>query len=291
MKDYDYSFLNNLSLPQGLLSVQASIRRLDCLLTQRLAHSPRQRKNVEENGLAAAVSGASQLNGSSFPEYGHALREISTHFSTMDFTSKDFLCINQWIVPHGAYTGIENSQAVDLAVSAYSSAKTDVDPLLLIPCVLLDMICTAPFQSASSGTALLLARLLLCRCGFPACWFMPIEQNMCRYYFFYQRAQKESSLYWAENHNDYLPYMQIFLSLLYLSYQRTLAAIPTQRLTKRARIEELVLSRETPISKADICAALPEVSPTTVEAVLGLMVKAGSIRRVGGGRGTKYLRA
>ena len=56
-------------------------------------------------------------------------------------------------------------------------------------------------------------------------------------------------------------------------------------------IRELVLHSPGPISKAEICAALPQVSITTVEAVLGNMVKSGSVRRVGGGRGSRYLRA
>ena len=45
-----------------------------------------------------------------------------------------------------------------------------------------------------------------------------------------------------------------------------------------------------PISKADICHALPDVSPTTIEAVLGSLVKGGNIRKVGTGRCVKYIR-
>ena len=46
----------------------------------------------------------------------------------------------------------------------------------------------------------------------------------------------------------------------------------------------------TPISKVDIGKILPDVSATTVEAVLGQMVRTGSIRKVGSGRETKYVR-
>ena len=44
----------------------------------------------------------------------------------------------------------------------------------------------------------------------------------------------------------------------------------------------------TPISKSDICKILPDVSATTVEAVLGKMVKAGMLDKIGTGRGTHY---
>lgn len=46
-----------------------------------------------------------------------------------------------------------------------------------------------------------------------------------------------------------------------------------------------------PISKAEICKVLPDISVTTVEAVLGSMVKKGLIRRIGAGRASKYIRA
>lgn len=43
-------------------------------------------------------------------------------------------------------------------------------------------------------------------------------------------------------------------------------------------------------SKSDICKILPDVSPTTVEAVLGSMTRDGSIMRIGSGRSTRYIK-
>lgn len=59
----------------------------------------------------------------------------------------------------------------------------------------------------------------------------------------------------------------------------------------KKRIETIVLNSFMQMSKSDICAALPDVSPTTVESVLGAMVRGGFIRWLGGGRGTKYIKA
>ena len=61
------------------------------------------------------------------------------------------------------------------------------------------------------------------------------------------------------------------------------------RASKRTRIEATVLNSLTPPSKYDICSILPDVSPTTVEAVLGGMVREGRIVKLGTGRATKYL--
>ena len=42
------------------------------------------------------------------------------------------------------------------------------------------------------------------------------------------------------------------------------------------------------VSKAEICRILPDVGSTTVEAVLGKMVKSGKVRKTGTGRNIKY---
>ena len=68
------------------------------------------------------------------------------------------------------------------------------------------------------------------------------------------------------------------------------AVVNSNKITKTSRIENTVLNSLLPISKADICKLLPDVSPTTVEAVLGKMVKRGIITIIGNGRGIKYLR-
>ena len=68
-----------------------------------------------------------------------------------------------------------------------------------------------------------------------------------------------------------------------------MAVVNSGRATKAARIEGIVMNSLTPISKADICRALPDVSPTTVEAVLGALVKGGKVRKVGAGRAVKYI--
>ena len=77
----------------------------------------------------------------------------------------------------------------------------------------------------------------------------------------------------------------------YKELDKRFAVVHGKRITKKARVEATVLNSLTPISKADICQILPDVSPTTVEAVLGAMVKSGSVKRLGQGRNTRYIKA
>ena len=85
-----------------------------------------------------------------------------------------------------------------------------------------------------------------------------------------------------------------FLTTLYVCYSeldKRFASVNAAKATKKSRIESTVLNAFTPLSKADICGSLPDVSPTTVEAVLGEMVRGGRVRRLGAGRASKYIRA
>lgn len=77
--------------------------------------------------------------------------------------------------------------------------------------------------------------------------------------------------------------------MCYQELNKRFAVINSNRITKKARIEATVLNSLTPISKAEICNILPDISPTTVEAVLGNMVKNGIIERLGNGRSSRYI--
>lgn len=92
----------------------------------------------------------------------------------------------------------------------------------------------------------------------------------------------------------YFPFIENFLSTLYMCYKeldKRFAVVHGKKITKKARIEATVLNSLTPLSKAEICHILPDVSPTTVEAVLGAMVKDGSIKRIGSARASRYIKA
>lgn len=81
--------------------------------------------------------------------------------------------------------------------------------------------------------------------------------------------------------------------MLYICYKeldKHFAVVHGKKITKKARVEAAVLNSLTPLSKAEICKILPDVSPTTVEAVLGAMVKSGTIKRIGSSRAARYIK-
>ena len=96
------------------------------------------------------------------------------------------------------------------------------------------------------------------------------------------------------NENSYFPFIENFLSTLYMCYKeldKRFAVVHGKKITKKARIEATVLNRLTSLSKAEICKILPDVSPTTVESVFGTMVKSRSVKRIGSSRSSCYIKA
>ena len=174
-----------------------------------------------------------------------------------------------------------------------ATANPNIHPLLLIPCVILDFLCIHPFRDGNGRMSRLLSLLLLYRSGFDVGKYISFEEQISKDKANYYRSLKESSENWHESSNSYFPFMENFLGILYKCYQeleKRFAVVNSKKITKSARIEATVLNSLLPISKAEICRLLPDISPTTVEAVLGKMVKGGLITTIGAGRGTKYVR-
>ena len=189
----------------------------------------------------------------------------------------------------------ETKEAMEQLELAYLEARDDanINQLLLIPCVVLDFLCIHPFSDGNGRMSRLLSLLLLYKNGFDAGKYISFEQQIDRYKGFYYEALRQSSIGWEANANDYTPFIENFLSTVYMCYKELdmrFAVFDNGRVTKKERVEAAVFGSLTPISKAEICALLPDVSPTTVEAALGAMVKNGRIRRVGASRAARYIK-
>ena len=188
----------------------------------------------------------------------------------------------------------DTPEAMEQLALAYRVARDDagINKLLLIPCVILDFLCIHPFADGNGRMSRLLTLLLLYKNGFDAGKYISFEKQINDHKLEYYQALKESSVDWQTPVPRYFPFMINFLMTLHACYaelDKRFAMVHSTRASKRTRIEETVLNSLTPLSKGDICAILPDVSPTTVEAVLGGMVREGRIVKLGTGRATKYL--
>ncbi len=257
--------------------------------------------------------------------YRDALDEIHTHYSQISLSEEFILHIHETLFDIAGYEyggqyktednlimeldaegrrkvrfrpvpAKDTRDAMEQMILAYIEARDNrrVNQLLLIPCVILDFLCIHPFSDGNGRVSRLLSLLLLYRNGYDVGKYVSFEEQINRSRDYYYTALKESSEGWHENQNSYFPFMKNFLSVLFKCYKeldKRFSFVNGKRISKSMRIEQTVLNSVLPVSKSEICSILPDVSPTTVEAVLGKMVKEGTVRKTGQARSTKYVNA
>ena len=276
------------------------------------------------NAIVNQNSAPLNHNEAEIAGYRDALNAIHMGYEYMDFRQSDILRLHEMLMSIAGYEyggqykaddnvilevdtnrrqrvrfrpvpASETPEAMEQLELAYLAAgsNANINQLLLIPCVILDFLCIHPFRDGNGRMSRLLSLLLLYKNGYDAGKYVSFEEQISNYKAYYYEALRQSSEGWEKNENSYFPFIENFLSTLYMCYKeldRRFAVVHGKKITKKARVEATVLNSLTPISTMEICRILPDVSPTTVEAVLGAMIKSGSIRKIGQGRGCKYIR-
>ncbi len=178
----------------------------------------------------------------------------------------------------------ETASAMEQLILAYHAAysESEINPLLLIPCVILDFLCIHPFRDGNGRMSRLLSLLLLYKSGFSAGKYVSIEEQINTYKNYYYTSLQKSSERWHENDNSYFPFIENFLFNLKMSYfelDSRFANFKDKKITKKQRIEDFITGSLLPVSKRDICDKLPDISVTTVEVELGRLLKSGEIEK------------
>ena len=323
MHRFDYSFLENGMIPAGLLNITADIYSLRVMAADRKGQFEQVFTELEAIAKVQSVKSSNEMEGivttdervreivnqNSAPlnhseqeiaGYRDALTEVHTGYARMDFRESDILRLHAIMmnIAGYAYAGrykAETPDEMEQMVLAYQEARDNpnVNQLLLIPCVILDFLCVHPFRDGNGRISRLLSLLLLYRNGFEAGKYISFEEQINLRKGNYYDALEKSSAGWHENRNDYSAFIMEFLTTVYMCYKeldKRFAVVGSRKVTKQARIEATVLNSLTPVSKTDIAKILPDVSLTTIEAVLGQMVKDGSVEKTGSGRGTRYIK-
>ena len=189
----------------------------------------------------------------------------------------------------------DTEKAMEELIYAYMDARDDseINQLLLIPCVILDFLCIHPFQDGNGRMSRLLSLFLMYKNGFDVSKYISFEEQINLSKGSYYEAIRQSSIDWHENKNDYIPFMENFLFTLYLCYKeldKRFLTLKSGKVSKAKRIEEIVLSAFIPISKKEIQDLLPDISVSTIERVLSEMLKDGKISKIGATNSAKYIK-
>lgn len=186
-------------------------------------------------------------------------------------------------------------KAMKELILAYMEARDDslIDGLLLIPCVILDFLCIHPFRDGNGRISRLLTLFLLYKSGFDISKYISFEEQINKMKGNYYEALKRSSIGWHDNQNDYIPFIENFLYTLYLCYKeldKRFLTLGTKKVSKKKRVESAIMNSFLPISKKELQALLPDISLTTIEAVLASMLNDGKIKKIGSTKSAKYIK-
>ncbi len=189
----------------------------------------------------------------------------------------------------------DTNKAMHEMLLAYQVARDDysIPALLLIPCVIVDFLSIHPFSDGNGRVSRLLTLLLLYKEGYDIGKFISFENQIKLYKRNYYEALESCQKEWHNQENTYYPFIKFYFQILYECYKeisRRLVTTKNGKEKKSKRIEAVILDSIVPISKADIADLLPDVSTTTIEAVLSKLIKEEKIIKIGNYKDAKYLK-
>ncbi len=193
-----------------------------------------------------------------------------------------------------AVSAWETPEAIDNLCNEYDRAlgTGKIDPLLLIPMVVLDFLCIHPFNDGNGRISRLLTLLMLYRAGYIVGKYISIEHLIEKTKESYYECLKQSSYGWHEEENDYIPFVQYTLGIVvaaYRDFSERVQLLITSGLSKPERVAELIRNTYGEITKSQIMDKCPDISRITVERALADLLATESIIKIGGGRYTKYV--
>ena len=101
-----------------------------------------------------------------------------------------------------------------------------------------------------------------------------------------------SSIGWLAGKNDYKPFVKYMLSILLASYREFNERVDiwnNKPLSKSDRIAEIIKNKLGTITKTEIKQQCPDIAEITVQRALADLTEKGDIKKIGGGRYTKYV--
>ena len=187
------------------------------------------------------------------------------------------------------------SENMEQLILAYYDARqnSEISPLLLIPCFILDFLCIHPFTDGNGRVSRLLTVLLLYLSGYDIVRYVSYEGQVNKYKASYYESLEQSSRGWHENKNDYVPVIINFLQVIYRCFKdldESFTDISLKKAKKTERVENILLGAIVPISKQDIVEKVPDISVKTIELVLSKMLKENKIKKIGTYKDARYMR-
>ena len=171
----------------------------------------------------------------------------------------------------------------------------EIDPLILIPCFILDFLCVHPFNDGNGRMSRLLTLLLLYRSGYVVGQYISIEKAIADTKDTYYKVLAQADQNWHIGENDTKPFITYMLGIILGCYRDfeerlTLAERSGYKSNSYDIVREYVMTHIGTFTKQNALEGCPSLGSSSVEAALKKLVQEGIITRLGSGRKTHYVR-
>ena len=170
-----------------------------------------------------------------------------------------------------------------------------VDPLILIPCFILDFLCIHPFNDGNGRMSRLLTSLLLYKNGYMVGKYISIEKAIADTKESYYDVLAASDQDWICGKNDPKEFIKYMLGIVLSCYRDFESRIRIAwdngvKSTSYDIVKQYAISQIGTFTKQDALSGCPSLGSSSVEAALKKLVDEGVIKRIGVGRKTHYAR-
>lgn len=182
---------------------------------------------------------------------------------------------------------------IDSLCTAYNTefSKEEISPLLLSGAFVFDFVSIHPFKDGNGRMSRLLMLLTLYKSGFDVGKYISLEKIIENTKGEYYEALKESSIGWHSNENDYVPFLNYYLSIILKAYRELKDRVGTinhQKLPVEDLIVKTIQQELRPLSRRELVSEIPQYSEITIKRALVSLQKLGKIKKIGNGKSTKY---
>ena len=191
----------------------------------------------------------------------------------------------------------ETPSAIEAICNSFNSTleKELVDPLILIPCFILDFLCIHPFNDGNGRMSRLLTLLLLYRSGYMVGKYISIEKAISDTKSDYYDALAASDRGWHEETNDPKFFIKYMLGVILSCYRDFESRVMvTEKAGVRSNSYDIVKRYVSTVigtfTKQDALVSCPTLGSSSVEAALKKLVADGTLVKMGTGRKTHYAR-
>ena len=167
-----------------------------------------------------------------------------------------------------------------------------IDPLIVIPMVILDFLCIHPFSDGNGRVGRLITLILLYHFDYQVGRYISLERIFEETKEGYYRTLETSSKGWHEGEHDIAPWMNYFWIVLlkaYREFEERVGKIKQGKGSKSDQVRKAVLRQTAPFAISDIEKDCPWITRDWIRIVLRKMKAEGIIKAQGKGRGAKWL--